>query len=31
MGPTPYPDVNALLEELLAGVDTALGDGIVGV
>jgi predicted nucleotidyltransferase len=29
--PTPYPDVNALLRELIAKVQTILGDHIVGM
>jgi len=28
---TPYPDVNALLQELLSGVETVLGDHFVGM
>lgn len=29
--PTPYPDVNALLHELLSSAQTILGDGFNGV
>ena len=29
--PTPYPDVNAVLHELLAGVQAILGDHFVGL
>ncbi len=29
--PTPYPDVNALLAVLLAGVRAILGDGLIGL
>ncbi len=29
--PTPYPEVNALLRELLAGIRAILGDGLVGM
>jgi len=31
MAATPYPDVNALLQELLTGVRAILGDHLVGV
>ncbi|MCL5996134.1 MAG: DUF4111 domain-containing protein [Chloroflexi bacterium] len=29
--PTPYPDVNAVLDALLAGVQTVLGDHLIGM
>ena len=29
--PTPYPDVNKVLDELLAGVQTILGDRLIGM
>jgi hypothetical protein len=29
--PTPYPDVNALLDTLLAGVQAALGNNLIGM
>lgn len=30
-GPTHFPDINAVLQELLAGVRAVLGDGLVGL
>src|SRR5512145_2260122 len=31
MNPTPYPDINQLLQELLAGIQAVLGDNLVGL
>jgi hypothetical protein len=29
--PTPYPDVNAILSELLARIQASLGDHLIGM